>query len=112
MRGEWGAPGLPPACSPSCAAVCWHVTPQSCGQRLLAGFHQAWHPPNTAMWAVDAGPTHPPTKPPNPLMLCWCRYGDITRLEDCLRALRGGVVGIFHLAAMSKVLPSMKDVSE
>lgn len=39
-------------------------------------------------------------------------FGDITRFDDCLRALQGGVVGIFHLAAMSKVLPSMKDVSE
>jgi len=38
-------------------------------------------------------------------------FGDIRRLEDCQRAMQGGVVGVFHLAAMSKVLPSMKDVS-
>ena len=37
-------------------------------------------------------------------------YGDITQLEDCRQAVKG-VSGVFHLAAMSKVLPSMGDVT-
>eukprot|EP00746_Dinoflagellata_sp_MGD_P062338 gnl/MRDRNA2_/MRDRNA2_26234_c0_seq1.p1 gnl/MRDRNA2_/MRDRNA2_26234_c0~~gnl/MRDRNA2_/MRDRNA2_26234_c0_seq1.p1 ORF type:complete len:470 (+),score=95.74 gnl/MRDRNA2_/MRDRNA2_26234_c0_seq1:54-1463(+) len=35
-------------------------------------------------------------------------YGDIKSLEDLRRAMKG-VVGVFHLAAASKVLPSLKD---
>lgn len=37
-------------------------------------------------------------------------YGDVRRLEDCKVAMEGNVTGVFHLAAMSKVLPSMADV--
>ena len=37
-------------------------------------------------------------------------FGDVRRLEDCTKAMQGGVVGVFHLAAMSKVMPSMKNV--
>jgi nucleoside-diphosphate-sugar epimerase len=36
--------------------------------------------------------------------------GDISRLEDCRRACRG-VDGIFHLAAMSRVAPSLDDIN-
>lgn len=36
-------------------------------------------------------------------------YGDVRRKEDCARAVKGAEY-VFHLAAMSKVLPSMKSV--
>ncbi len=36
--------------------------------------------------------------------------GDVTDYETCLEAM-AGVVGVFHLAAMSKVLPSLSDPS-
>ena len=34
-------------------------------------------------------------------------FGDVRRWDDCMRAVQGGVVGVFHLAAASRAPPGM-----
>ncbi|GAB4815507.1 hypothetical protein N2152v2_002553 [Parachlorella kessleri] len=38
-------------------------------------------------------------------------FGDVTRPEDCQRAMRGGVVGVFHLAAAHDQAPAILDAN-